>query len=401
ARRRADGAPVALLFLDLDSFKVVNDSLVLEVGDDLLRAVAGRLAACLPPSGTLARLGGDEFTVLLEGAGAAEARTVAGRILAALDEPFTVGGHLVRAGASIGVAMFDGDAANPSELLRNADLAMYEAKQRGKSRYEVFHPRLAERAHQRLVMEAELREALHQHGFVLYFQPEVELATSATVSWEALPRWPHPTRGLLRADDFVSLAEETGLIHAVGRFTLEEACLAAAGWTAAGNGACVSVNVSERQLLSLELVDQIESALDGAGLPPQRLTIEVPERVLIAPRDLIDALRAIRSTGARLALDDFGSASSSFAHLKRLPFQIVKLHHSLVAGLGETSSDAAIVGAVVSVAHALGMEVTAEGVETTAQLDSLREIGCDRAQGSQICAPIPLPEPSMLQSTNR
>ena len=391
AIRRSDGTrPVGLLFLDLDSFKVVNDSLGHEVGDDLLRAVAGRLKSCVPGHGVLARLGGDEFTVLLEGDGVPEAQRVADAILTALEAPFILGGHLVRAGASIGVAVV-GEATTASELLRHADLAMYEAKQRGKGCVEIFRSGLADRAHRRLVMEADLRSALERQELVLHYQPEVSLATEGIVSWEALPRWPHPKRGLLMARDFAALAEETGLVHALGQFALEQACRAAAIDGVVAGDASVSVNVSERELVTPDFVARLERVLETSTLAPERLTIEIPERALTAQRDVIDAVRAIRTAGVRLAVDDFGTVSSSFAQLKRLPFQLVKLDHSLVSGVADATSGRAIVEAMVAVAHALGMQVTADGVESPVQLEALRDLGCDRAQGPHLQPAGPLP----------
>ncbi len=389
-RQRRQGRAVAVLFLDLDGFKTVNDSLGHRAGDRLLRMVGERIGGAVRGGDTVARFGGDEFAVLCEGLVATqEAVDVAARISAALAPPFELDGSQVFVTASIGIAL---TPANDAEsLLQNADAAMYRAKERGRARYELFDEALREAALLRLRLLADLREAVDRDEFRLLFQPIVDLSSGAVVSMEALLRWEHPVRGLLSPSEFIDATEDTGLIDRVGRWALSEATREAAGWRARfGESApTVSVNVSARQLASVELVGHVEAALAQSGLPPEALVLEVAEPAVM--QDVSAALRDLRHLrrlGVHLAIDDFGTGSSSLAYLKELPVDEIKIDGTFVSGLDADPENRAIVASVIGLAHAVGLLATAERVETPTQLASLRRLGCDRAQGFLVSTPI-------------
>ncbi len=389
-RQRRQGRAVAVLFLDLDGFKTVNDSLGHRAGDRLLRMVGERLGGAVRGGDTVARFGGDEFAVLCEGLVATqEAVDVAARISAALAPPFELDGSQVFVTASIGIALTP--AADAEALLQNADAAMYRAKERGRARYELFDEALREAALLRLRLLADLREAVDRDEFRLVFQPIVELSTGALVSMEALVRWEHPIRGLLEPGDFIDATEDTGLIDRVGRWVLSEAAREAAGWRArfGETAPSVSVNVSARQLASVELVGHVEDALRESGLPPEALVLEVAEPSVMhdvgaALRDL----RHLRRLGVHLAIDDFGTGSSSLTYLKELPVDEIKIDGTFVSGLDADPENRAIVASVIGLAHAVGLIATAERVETPSQLAALRRLGCDRAQGFLVSTPL-------------
>ncbi|QIN79146.1 PAS domain S-box protein [Rubrobacter marinus] len=401
-------AHAAVLFVDLDDFKVVNDSLGHEVGDRMLVAVGERLGTCLRPEDTLARLGGDEFAVLLEDVrGSDEATGAAGRIAEALRDPFTLGEHEVFVSASIGIALGGGDPRPglPDDLLRQADMAMYEAKKKGKANHEVFEPRMDAPALGRLRMGTDLRRAVERGEFRVHYQPEVSLETGEVVGFEALVRWEHPEHGLVAPARFIPVAEETGLIVPMGRWVLEEACRQARAWQDLrpdGPPRVMSVNLSARQFEHPDLARDVARALRESGLEPGRLVLEITESVVMNDaRSTVGTLGELKALGVRLAIDDFGTGYSSLSYLRRFPVDYLKVDRSFVDGIGEDPGDAVLVSGIVDLAHALGLNVVAEGVETQEQLALLRGMGCDLAQGYHFARPLPSEEASTLLARAR
>ena len=398
ALRRADRRPhvVTLLFLDLDNFKVVNDSLGHCTGDELLIAVADRLKLCLRGEDTAARLGGDEFTVLLEGVGGVtEAIRVADRIQSELQEPFNLGGHEVFATASIGIALNTGNRERAEALLRDADLAMYRAKANGRARYELFDPALSAQVVERLKVETDLRHAVERGELRLYYQPVIRLDTGEVAALEALIRWVHPERGLLMPADFSPLAEESGLITSIGRWVMEEGCRQMKKWQSAFPAdppLRVCVNLSTRQFQNPRLDEEIEWVLNECELGASDLELEITESVMIRDFEAtLSTLQQLKGLGIRLAVDDFGTGYSSLAYLKRFPVDVLKIDRAFVGmlGPGAQEQDESIVRAVIAFAKALNLTVTAEGVETIEQLALLRDLGCDYAQGHYFCKAVP------------
>jgi diguanylate cyclase (GGDEF)-like protein/PAS domain S-box-containing protein len=392
---RHDGH-LAVLFLDLDNFKTVNDSLGHPTGDKLLVCVAERLRACLRAMDTAARLGGDEFAVLLEDLGSGEAATaVANRLIAALQQPFTVADREVFIGASIGIAL-NGPGAGSDQLLRNADIAMYTAKRQGKGGYAIFQPEMYTAAVERLEIEADLREALDQSELTLQYQPIVALDTGEMSGVEALVRWRHPQRGVLSPAVFIPVAEETGLIRELGRQVLLEACTQVRRWQVEHpelEPLTVSVNISPRQLQVDGLVEHITEALTESGLPPSNLVLEITEGAMMHDTEgTIAKLHVLKALGVRLAVDDFGTGYSSLSYLQRFPVDIIKIDQSFVSAIEPAvepaSSKASLVRAIVSLAQTLGLQAVAEGVETKAQAEILAELGCDLAQGYHFARPM-------------
>jgi diguanylate cyclase (GGDEF)-like protein/PAS domain S-box-containing protein len=381
-------AGVAVVFLDLDDFKAVNDSLGHLAGDALLQAVALRLSGALRPGDTVARLGGDEFAILFEEAGAAvSAAGVAERVIAALQAPFDLDGREVFVTASIGI----GVGEDAEELLRSADVAMYRAKASGKAQYVVYAPKMDDDFVGRLELVADLRRSCIEDEFVLHYQPIVELESRRVVGVEALVRWQHPTRGLLQPADFVGLAEETGQIVEIGRWVLEEACRQAASWrTQLGSDLFVSVNVSARQVRRSGLVEDVEAALASSGLAPDALTVEITESALVRRREEMTAiLESVTETGVRLALDDFGTGYSSLSLLRDLPVHTVKIDRSFVHTIDAGPAQRAFVQAIVDLAEALHLRVVAEGIERPIQAAALLRIGCVLGQGYHFARPLP------------
>jgi diguanylate cyclase (GGDEF)-like protein/PAS domain S-box-containing protein len=392
-RTRRKQNRVAVLFMDLDGFKVVNDSLGHDAGDRLLVKVAERLRGCLRPEDTLARFGGDEFTVLIEDVEVPDgAVRVAERIVEELREPFTLDRRELYVAASIGVALGSEGTRDAEELLREADTSMYRAKDRGTG-HEVFDPAMYGRAVDRLDLENDLRRAIEEDEFVVHYQPIVSLQTGELWGMEALVRWEHPERGLLDPGEFVPVAEESGLVVPMGELVLEEACRRAVEWQRGFPRLpplAMSVNLSGRQLRRPDLHEVVGRALADTGLPASSLGLDITETVYIGALDAnTAALDRLRALGIRVSLDDFGSGYSSLSYLKRLPADILKIDKSFTRGLGLEAEDTAIVQTVVDLAHILGMEVVAEGVETEGQVALLREMGCDFAQGYYISKPLP------------
>jgi diguanylate cyclase (GGDEF)-like protein/PAS domain S-box-containing protein len=380
-------SPLAVFFLDLDRFKVINDSLGHDVGDRVLISVARRLRASLREEDTLARLGGDEFAILLpEIAGARGSSSVADKLLRALAAPHLINGHELTVGASIGVALCPQNGSDVQSLLRSADAAMYSAKVRGRGRAALFTPDLGERNTRRQQLEVELRRGLRSGQLQLAFQPYHELASGAMVGCEALVRWKHPRSGLLAPASFLGLAEDAGLLEAIDRWVLDEACREARGWS---SPLAISVNVSPGRLRAGDLLQHTAHILGQTELEPGRLTLELSERTLFDDEpEAFGMLSEIAAAGVGVALDDFGAGYASLGHLRRLPLTQLKIDRSLVATLGE-NGDSPIVAAVTSFAHALGLSVTAEGIEHPAQLERLAELGCDFGQGFLFGQPQP------------
>jgi diguanylate cyclase (GGDEF)-like protein/PAS domain S-box-containing protein len=382
---------VGVMFLDLDRFKVINDSLGHDAGDELLVEIGRRLANVLQAADTVARFGGDEFVVVCERLqGVADARSVAERLSRALAEPYTLShGGVVVASASIGIALASGPNDRPETLLRDADAAMYRAKERGGARTEVFDAALRSHVVVRLETERALRRALERGHLRVHFQPVVELAAMQLVGAEALVRWQRAGHGLVSPGEFVGIAEETGLIVPIGAWVIGEACTELARQqTLPGEPIVLSVNLSGRQLGRPELVDVIRDQLDVAGVEPELLCLEVTESVLLDDVDgSVAALTALKDLGVLLAIDDFGTGYSSLGYLKQFPFDILKIDQAFVAGLGTNDADDTIVLATTQMAHALGMRVVVEGVETERQRDRSRELGCDMAQGFLFAPP--------------
>jgi diguanylate cyclase (GGDEF)-like protein/PAS domain S-box-containing protein len=404
ARIRRTAGELGIIFLDLDRFKVINDSLGHAAGDRLLVMLGQRLNACLRSGDTVARLGGDEFIVLLEDVVSVEDVTaIADRIIAALREPFDLDGHDAFVAASMGIVL-SGEAATAAadsgELLRHADVALYRAKGMGRGQYVIFDPSMNVFSAERLSLESDLQRAIERGELRLHFQPEVDLLTGDIIGVEALARWQHGQRGLIPPADFIPLAEETGLVIPIGEWVLREACRQARTWLDDWPGRpplTVSVNLSARQFQQEDLIGQIRAALHESGLPPEQLRLEITESVVIQEAGAArETLQRLKELGVRIAIDDFGTGYSSLAYLTRLLADTLKVDRSFVASIGKDERALAIVGAVASLAHALGMNVTAEGIETAEQLDHVRSSGCDNGQGYHFSRPLPADEITRL-----
>lgn len=391
ARRKTT---TAVLFIDLDRFKIINDSLGHETGDRILVDVGRRLQEVVRPGDTVARFGGDEFTILCEDLDdERQAVAIAERAAAAIGAPMTLEGHEMFLSSSVGIALATDARRRPEDLIRNADAAMYRAKERGKARYEIFDEDMRARDQHRLELERALRKALDRDELVLAYQPIVDIATGTPAGVEALLRWNHPERGSVGPGEFIALAEETGLIIPIGNWVIREAARRAGAWQAAGGapaGLVVSVNVSARQLAQPDFADTIAAALEEFGASPRLFGIELTESAIMDdPEASVGVLGRLKALGLRLAMDDFGTGYSSLSYLKRIPADTVKVDRSFVAGLVDSAEDSQIVTAVISLAHALRMTAVAEGVETEAQLARLRTLGCDLAQGYLFARPGP------------
>jgi diguanylate cyclase (GGDEF)-like protein len=380
----------ALLLLDLDRFKEVNDTLGHATGDKLLRMVAERLRALLGEEDLAARLGGDEFAILHFVTDGREAAILSQRVIDALIAPYDLDGHTANVGASIGISLAPGDGSDPETLLTCADLALYRAKALGRGRFAFFEAEMTASAHQRRVLELELREALIRGQFEVHYQPQVNVKTGQADGAEALIRWRHPVRGLVGPSEFISIAEEVGLIVPIGEWILRQACRDAARWR---EGMRVAVNLSAVQFRGDHLAEIVISALSTAGLPPARLELEVTESVLLEETEATRrTLHQLRGLGVRVSLDDFGTGYSSLSYLRSFPFDKIKIDRSFVREVTASANGAAIVRAIASLGASLGMETTAEGVETKEQLDLIRAEGCTEAQGYYFSVPRPASE---------
>jgi diguanylate cyclase (GGDEF)-like protein len=384
---------MGVMFLDLDDFKPINDRFGHEVGDRLLVALAGRLQDGLRGSDTAARFGGDEFMILCEDvADDQDVLNIAQRILNAIREPFIIGTERLEIHASMGIAITNGREESAESLIRNADAAMYSAKGQGAS-YELFDDGMRSRVRQRVDMEHELRRAVSERAFRLIYQPQVDLRSGEIVGLESLLRWDHPERGLTEPAEFLWLAEETGVIAEIGDWVLEEACRQASLWYQSGPGGSplrVAVNLSARQHRDPGLVDAVRRVLEETGVEPASVCFEITEGVVMQDADAaVEQLHALKELGVMIGIGDFGSRESSLGALKRLPLDILKVDRSFVSGLGTDPEDAAIVTAVISMAHALGLVTIADGVESRDQLDQLNALGCDVGQGFYFARPRP------------
>ncbi|CAN5871376.1 EAL domain-containing protein [soil metagenome] len=391
AQAERDSTQVAVLFTDLDRFKIVNDTLGHPAGDELLRQVAQRLRSALREGDTLARLSGDEFVILLPRiSGARDVARVAAKALGMVTAPFTVLGHELHISSTIGVSLFPKDGADPETLLKHADTALYQAKDRGRNRYQFFDARMNAHAQKRRLLENGLRRAIEREEFVLHYQPQIDLQTDAVTGVEALIRW-HPEQRMVRPREFIPIAEETGLIIEIGEWVLRTACRQAMEWEAAGLPPVrMAVNLSIRQLRRGDFPARVRALVGETGLPPQRLDLEITESsLMVDPEQIIKTLHELRGTGIQLAMDDFGAGYSSLAYLKRLPLDRIKIDRSFVRDIPEDPDDVAIVQAILAMARQLKIRVVAEGVETTAQARFLRNHGCQEAQGYAFGRPLP------------
>jgi diguanylate cyclase (GGDEF)-like protein len=393
ARARRHATPLAAVFIDLDNFKLINDTLGHRAGDELLCAVTARLQSAVRDTDTLGRLGGDEFVVIADELSlAAGPELIAERLLEALSEPFTLadGGTRLKITASVGVAA--GARASADELLRDADIAMYRAKCNGKDRYVAFESEMQGAVQSRLELEMDLREALDNNEFFLVYQPIFNLSDMSPRSVEALIRWEHPTRGVVQPEDFIPLLEETGLITEIGGWVLREACARGASWRQAGCPIEMAVNVSARQLDNDEFVTEVQEALEASGLDPPALTIEITETTLMRDAEkTVRRLSAVKALGVRIAIDDFGTGYSSLTHVQKFPVDALKIDRSFITGLKDNKEGEALIHTLVQLGKALSIETVAEGIELQQELSLLQDERCDSGQGFLFAKPLDLP----------
>ncbi|HUP59889.1 MAG TPA: EAL domain-containing protein [Thermoanaerobaculia bacterium] len=382
---------LAVLFLDLDRFKDINDSLGHSVGDMLLKSLSDRIKRCVREGDTVARFGGDEFTLLIPRVEQVEdAAKIAQKIIETVKIPFNIHEHELFVTASIGLSIFPTDGIDAETLVRNADTAMYRAKEQGRDHYQLYAPAMNARALERLALENMLRKAITQNELVLHYQPLIDTQTRTVIGAEALVRWRHPDLGLLLPGHFISTAETSGLIVPIGEWVLRTACNQARAWERKNPGFVVSVNLSARQFQQPDLLDQIRKAIDGAGIEPSRLQLEITEsNAMQNAQNTIRTLRELKALGIRIAMDDFGTGYSSLSYLKRFPIDVLKLDSTFINDVTTDPSAAAIVSAVIVMAHSLGLKVVAEGVETEAQLEFLVRESCDVLQGFLFSSPVP------------
>ncbi len=381
------GRQLAVLYIDIDEFKRINDSLGHPVGDELLKAVAGRLGSCVAAGDVVARLGGDEFAIIQTAIQRpADTMDLITRIYQAIREPYECFGHLLTTDASIGIARAPQDGTDLDQLLKNADLAMYEAKADGRRTHRFFEPGMGARMHALRMLELDLRQAIADDGFEIVYQPLVNLGDNKVTGCEALLRWRHPLRGMISPAEFIPVAEDTGMINELGDWVLNKACSEAATWP---DDVRVAVNVSPVQFRSPAFSLKVARALENSGLPARRLELEITEAVLIRDDDAALAmLYHLRGLGVRIALDDFGTGYSSLSYLQRFPFDKIKIDRCFIKDVAEPDGSACIVQAIVNIAAARHMTTTAEGVETQQQLDALRRLECTEMQGYLFSKPL-------------
>lgn len=403
ASSHRDQQQLAVLFIDLDRFKNINDSLGHHIGDQILIAVAGRLKECIRESDIVARIGGDEFVIVLTGMkDNSQAAVMAEKILQNISEPYEISGHELNTSPSIGISVYPNDGDSVDELLRTADVAMYHAKEHGRNTYHYFTESMFVAANELIKIERELRAALHSEQLVLYYQPQMNSADLKVVSMEALLRWKHPEQGMISPELFIPIAEDAGIICELGSWVIDDACRQLAAWKSEGlTGYRVAINLSAKQLQSKALSDEIRSTMLKYQIEGSDLEIEITETAAMSePEQAIHQLDKLRELGIRLAIDDFGTGYSSLAYLKRLPIQTLKLDKSFVGDIETDPNDAEICIATVALAHNLGLKVVAEGVETDAQRDFLMEHGCDYLQGYLFSKPLPAEEISKFLSNH-
>jgi diguanylate cyclase (GGDEF)-like protein len=391
AAARASGTALALLFIDLDDFKQVNDTHGHAAGDALLKLAAQRLQSLLRPSDQVARCGGDEFLVLLDPCdGERDAAAVAERIVAALAAPFAIADEVHAIGASVGISLFPRDGADAATLIRNGDIAMYAGKADGKGQYRFYDPSLSSSLHARSRLKRSMLEAIERDQFVLHYQPRVDAASGRLLSMEALLRWQHPELGMIAPGEFIPLAESSGLIVKLGDIVIDKACAQVAAWRDEGAQLVpVSINVSPKQFLRGGVRQQLAQALARFALPASLIEVEITESAMMGDQDaILDELEALRALGIKLHVDDFGTGYSSLSQLQRLKMDVLKVDRAFTAELGNSREGEVFFQAIVSMAHALGMEVVAEGVETEVQLEILRALGCNEVQGYLIARPV-------------
>jgi diguanylate cyclase (GGDEF)-like protein/PAS domain S-box-containing protein len=401
---QADDEPVWVAAIDLDQFRFVNDTLGHQAGDQLLQLLAPRISAALQRTDTVARTGGDEFVLVLPGyRDERQAAAAVRAVLDALAQPLSLHGQALVVSGSAGVAAYPGDGQDAATLIKQAELAMYRAKEAGRNTVEFFRPTMTARAHERLELEGALRHAVADGQFELHYQPQVDLASGRVVGLEALIRWRHPRFGTVHPDRFIALAEETGLIVPIGAWVLRTACMQNQAWQLAGFGPLrIAVNLSARQFAEPGLVDAIGTVLSDSGLAPECLEIEVTESLMMADVEVaLDTMHALKSMGIGLSIDDFGTGYSSLSYLKRFPVDVLKIDRSFVHDLAAGEEDAAMVDAIISLARGLHMRVIAEGVETPAQLAYLREQGCDEVQGFLYSRALPVSEVEQILRNGR
>ena len=399
-KRVKRGECLAVLCLDLDQFKSINDALGHPIGDELLKLVADRLRGCTREPDTVARLGGDEFAIIMTQLNqATDAASLAKRIRESIVKPYQIEGHTIVTDISIGISVAPFDAIDADPLLRNADMALYGAKADGRGTYRFFEPEMNTRMKARRELEMDLRRALVGKEFELHYQPLVSLESNDVNAFEALLRWNHPKRGLISPADFIPIAEETGLIVPLGEFVLRVACADAATWP---DDVCVAVNLSSVQFKNPNLVATVFQALDASGLAPQRLELEITESVLLQNSETtLATLHELRARGVRISLDDFGTGYSSLSYLRSFPFDKIKIDRSFVAELATREDSMAIIRAVTGLGRSLGITTTAEGVENDAQLELLRREGCTQAQGYLFSTPRPASEVARMLARPR
>jgi diguanylate cyclase (GGDEF)-like protein len=403
ARAQRASTTAAVLFLDLDRFKIINDTLGHDAGDTVLRQIANHLRACVRGTDTLARVGGDEFTLLVEQPlEAQDLNAVAQKLLTAMSNPLTVNGNIYQLSGSIGIATYPKDGSDGASLLKNADIAMYRAKSSGRNTYQFYSTEINEHSVERLALENELRQAVVRREFEVHYQPKVDIPSGRIAGAEALVRWRHPRRGLLLPGDFIGVAEEVGLIAAIGSVVLDTVCTDIVRWRDQGlSPTRVAINLSAQQFADSRLLDNINQILDRTGCDPRLLEFEITESVVMTnPGKALQLLEHIKAHGITLAIDDFGTGHSSLAYLKRFPVDSVKIDYTFVRDIAIDPNDVAIIKAIIALGHSLDLKVVAEGVESATQLEILRRFHCDEFQGFLFSHAVPAVEFERILVTN-